>query len=320
MSTLKDYLKESEFWADRPRQGDDLDIELAPDELVEGRVIESDGSMITLEVSESAYRALESRGMIRERIARYGAVGSNRAMGFILEEDDIASVPEDQSFQRMLELAGIQEAEANTTDPLADKAAALAPVSAQGDQDPVDTIDEGAMKNIAVELGEIADRQDYDALYDLMTSTTSAGKIVQELADEISINNQLYDDDHEELLELLMDRLIDNFGGQDLDEDGVDPVNAQGMDAEELSGNMTAEAEYQGREVPLNKPMRGDVKKSKVYVKDPSTGNVKKVNFGDPNMKIKKSNPKRRKSFRARHNCANPGPRTSARYWSCRAW
>ena len=80
------------------------------------------------------------------------------------------------------------------------------------------------------------------------------------------------------------------------------------------------EADYHGRKVPLGKPMRGDVKKFKVYVKDPSTGNIKKVNFGDPNMRIKKSIPARRKSFRARHNCANPGPRTKARYWSCRKW
>ena len=79
------------------------------------------------------------------------------------------------------------------------------------------------------------------------------------------------------------------------------------------------EAKYQGREVPLGKPMAGDVKKSKVYVRGPK-GNVVKVNFGDKKMKIKKSNPKRRKSFRARHNCANPGPRWKARYWSCRAW
>jgi hypothetical protein len=90
------------------------------------------------------------------------------------------------------------------------------------------------------------------------------------------------------------------------------------------------DAEYRGRKVPLNKPMRGDVKKFKVYVKDPKTGNVKKVNFGhggssarragQKTMKIRKSNPKARKSFRARHNCANPGPKTRARYWSCRAW
>lgn len=80
------------------------------------------------------------------------------------------------------------------------------------------------------------------------------------------------------------------------------------------------EAEYQGRKVPLGKPMRGDVKKFKVFVRDPKTGNVKKVNFGDKKMRIKKSNPKRRKSFRARHRCSNPGPRTKARYWSCRKW
>ena len=90
------------------------------------------------------------------------------------------------------------------------------------------------------------------------------------------------------------------------------------------------EAEYQGRKVKLGKPMRGDVKKFKVYVKNPQTGNVKKVNFGhggtsakragQKTMRIRKSDPARRRSFRARHNCANPGPRTRARYWSCRAW
>lgn len=79
------------------------------------------------------------------------------------------------------------------------------------------------------------------------------------------------------------------------------------------------EAEYQGRNVPLGKPMAGDVKKSKVYVRKPN-GKVVKVNFGDKKMRIKKSNPNRRKSFRARHRCENPGPRWKARYWSCRAW
>ena len=73
---------------------------------------------------------------------------------------------------------------------------------------------------------------------------------------------------------------------------------------------------------PLNKPMRdsGGNKKFKVYVKDPSTGNVKTVRFGDPNMEIKRDDPNRRKNFRARHNCDNPGPKTKARYWSCRQW
>jgi hypothetical protein len=94
--------------------------------------------------------------------------------------------------------------------------------------------------------------------------------------------------------------------------------------------DLMGEAEYQGKKVTLNKPTRGDVKKFKVYVKDPSTGNVKKVNFGhggssakakgEKTMKIRKNNPKARKSFRARHNCDNPGPKTKARYWSCKKW
>ena len=79
------------------------------------------------------------------------------------------------------------------------------------------------------------------------------------------------------------------------------------------------EAEYQGRTVKLGKPMAGDVKKFKVYVKNPK-GNVVKVNFGQKGARIKKGNPERRRSFRARHNCDNPGPRHKARYWSCRKW
>jgi hypothetical protein len=80
-----------------------------------------------------------------------------------------------------------------------------------------------------------------------------------------------------------------------------------------------SEAEYQGSSVQLNKPMVGDVKKSKVFVKN-ETGNVVKVNFGDKTMSIKKNIPARRRSFMARHNCDDPGPKTKARYWSCNAW
>lgn len=82
------------------------------------------------------------------------------------------------------------------------------------------------------------------------------------------------------------------------------------------------EAEYRGRKVQLGKPMKGDVKKYKVYVKDKRTGNVKKVNFGDPNMEIRRDNPKARKSFRARHGCGTKraSDRTKAAYWSCRLW
>jgi hypothetical protein len=91
-------------------------------------------------------------------------------------------------------------------------------------------------------------------------------------------------------------------------------------------GDLLTEAEYQGRKVQLGKIMQGDIKKFKVYVKN-DKGKVVKVNFGfggksahGKRMVIKKNNPARRKSFRARMNCDNPGPRWKPRYWACRTW
>lgn len=130
---------------------------------------------------------------------------------------------------------------------------------------------------------------------------------------------------HQAAEEMSLEDFKERYGDEDWIEEFWRVSNDEPADTKPMD-----EAEYQGRKVPLGKPMRGDVKKFKVYVRDPATGNVKKVNFGhggtsakragQKTMKIKKSNPARRKSFRARHNCANPGPRTKARYWSCRAW
>ena len=98
-----------------------------------------------------------------------------------------------------------------------------------------------------------------------------------------------------------------------------------GYTFEYINDGKLNEAEYQGRKVKLGKIMQGDAKKFKVYVKNPK-GNVVKVNFGQGGkakggpMRIRKSNPKARANFRARHNCDNPGPRHKARYWACRTW
>lgn len=121
--------------------------------------------------------------------------------------------------------------------------------------------------------------------------------LLEEVQDELLIANATWDDEWNEFTwEVVASEIYD--------EDG----KALG-------------AEYQGRKVTLNKPFltpKGPKKRS-VYVKN-EKGNVVKVNFGDPNMKIKKSDPNRRRSFRARHNCSNPGPKWKARYWSCKAW
>ena len=98
------------------------------------------------------------------------------------------------------------------------------------------------------------------------------------------------------------------------------------LDTPMVDDELINEAEYQGRKVKLGKIMQGDIKKFKVYVKN-DKGKVVKVNFGfggksakGKRMTIKKNNPQRRKSFRARHNCDNPGPRWKPRYWACRTW
>ena len=127
--------------------------------------------------------------------------------------------------------------------------------------------------------------------------------------------------------------LVDPREVHDLLKDTPDGSPVTDDDVDRVLGGMkkpAEDAEYRGRKVSLNKPTRGDVKKFKVYVKDQKSGNVKKVNFGhggtsakrkgEKTMKIRKSNPKARKSFRARHNCDNPGPKTKARYWSCKKW
>jgi hypothetical protein len=94
----------------------------------------------------------------------------------------------------------------------------------------------------------------------------------------------------------------------------------------EASCGCVTEAEYKGRKVQLGKPMQGDIKKFKVYVKN-NKGKVVKVNFGfggksakGKRMVIKAKNPKRRSAYRKRHHCDNPGPRWKANYWSCRKW
>ena len=138
---------------------------------------------------------------------------------------------------------------------------------------------------------------------------------------------EIESDDLVEDLELLLNQIGTTDFVVEVSDNDPNEETYEGDDFFEAYGDMwynedetLDEAEYQGRKVSLGKPMRGDVKKFKVYVRDPKTKNIKKVNFGDPNMRIKKSNPARRRSFRARHNCSNPGPRTKARYWSCRKW
>jgi len=185
------------------------------------------------------------------------------------------------------------------------------------DEPTVDRIKKGKTKPV--------DRTDYNVPPAMRKDTK--GKPGYELRkDKLKAMGAIKEDDIEE------SGLQAYLGNKKYGKEGMDALRKAGRDgaSKEKMAKLRAkydkldevemdEAKYQGREVPLGKPMAGDVKKKKVYVRKPN-GKVVKVNFGDKKMRIKKSNPGRRKNFRARHNCDNPGPRWKARYWSCRAW
>jgi hypothetical protein len=171
-------------------------------------------------------------------------------------------------------------------------------------------------------MDEVMEPEDIEAaideISDIMMEADSDDELSDdELDDIISYGGQVIME-----LEDMFDSEESEFEeNETLYEDAYGSVQSVNYETEFIN-----EAEYQGRKVQLGKVMQGDVKKSKVYVKN-DKGKVVKVNFGfggtsakGKRMSIKKNNPERRKSFRARHNCENPGPRWKPRYWSCRAW
>jgi hypothetical protein len=174
----------------------------------------------------------------------------------------------------------------------------------------------------------------------LINKTKVSDNLKYHLDNELSLNenkfkvySQSYFDLINEVRDLFLDGLID------LNESDIEMIKSDlgksvilengervYLEVPMIDDEFLNEAEYQGRKVQLGKIMQGDVKKSKVYVKN-DKGKVVKVNFGfggksakGKRMTIKKNNPQRRKSFRARHNCDNPGPRWKPRYWACRTW
>jgi hypothetical protein len=339
MKSLRDYITESEQWIDSPAAGDEFGINIREECLLESHIVEVSEDSIVIEADDQMMEMLERYGMLGEedldeRIQRYGAVGSSPGQGYTVaesdrthsdgkddeheEEDEDGMTMADRArrdgrgdeeesvsesfMSRMLELAGVRMQEdepiaapqnANANDPLLGKAV---------DDAAVQPMEESVMSAIDMDLRHIAKTQRMDALVDAMRGEfgIQTQQYLQDMLDDVEQSLEQRGQrlvNMETKLRMLMDRIQEIYAGQDLDE-----------------------AKYQGREVQLNKPTRGGSKKFYVYVKDPKSGNVRKISFGDPNMKIKKSNPDRRRSFRARHKCATAKDKTSARYWACRAW
>ena len=157
----------------------------------------------------------------------------------------------------------------------------------------------------------------------LKTIYHAAGELLEmnhEKIDEVCANGHAWAVDHvsssADDIEEVYHFFEANIDDESMDYDG-ETQDGYTDEYGSVEGGTLYEGKYDGK--PLGKPMKGDVKKFKVYVKN-KKGNIIKVNFGDPNMEIKRDNPERRKSFRARHKCAQAKDRTTPKYWSCRMW
>jgi len=304
MKSLKDYLAESEQWMNTPAAGDVFAFELPDEVLCETYIIEVADDCILLDSTPEINAALAEWATLEDTDeGDSGVIMETMGYGSLVGE-------EDDPYAQLRKDAAAMTAQQMTSKSSAPKPGFMAQVgdkiiggvkgAAKGFAGGTTAVEEGAMKHEMMKnaermsLEQFKDRYgDEDWIEDFWRTATGE-------------TEQLKDDQDAAVV-----------AGK---EAAIDAAQQLGMD----------EAKYQGRKVALGKPMAGDVKKFKVYVKDPKTGNVKKVNFGhggtsakragQKTMRIKKSNPARRKSFRARHNCDNPGPRTKARYWSCRKW
>lgn len=320
MKSLREYLKESEDQYSRPVRGDNFAINIREECLLETYIVDETDDGIVLHADDKIMSLLESYGFLSD--------------GDISQlEKDIAAAPVKPIAS--MEAQDVSMADAGEYDFEGDMA-----------KDDLETIVRAARRL----TGMLDDNENMPEW--VQSKINKAADYVDTAADYIASNKEDYVSEgplHRPGSEdspaaqaitrrILLQRtdLLAKYGPErvgaaidevadfvgDVEEIGSSDVSGWVRHVEQMLSNMPNsmdEAKYQGRDVPLGKPMKGDVKKSKVYVRGPK-GNVVKVNFGQKGMKIKKNIPGRRKNFRARHNCDNPGPRWKARYWSCRAW
>ena len=314
MKSLRDYITESAQWMVTPSEGDDFAIELDDEVLVETYVIEVADDCILLDATPEIIKAIGESALLEDTDeGESGVILETMGYGTLVGEgamkEEMWRMAERMDLEQFLDHYGHedwvedfwrvtndqpQEIKENI-DPIIVKALEKMPRGLKGKGLPGDDVFDAARKALAMEYGLMKMR------YDAEVTTNYVRQLIDLYQRQAAVDKK------------------GSYPGVDEDQDAA-VVAQKEFNIDAAQRLATDEAEYQGRKVALGKPMQGDVKKFKVYVKDPKTGNVKKVNFGDKTMRIKKSNPARRKSFRARHNCANPGPRTKARYWSCRKW
>jgi hypothetical protein len=342
MKSFRDYLSEAELTEGNPAVGDVFELEIARDEtLIETYIVDVFEDGIVLEADDTMMRILTHAGYITENPTNMPpATQTISPVHSNVNKDK--SADDDLENKYMAKDTGATAPKKPTTNP-ADTSPLTEPKTKK---DPKDymvheqdfkwgqdtwTDKHGGVNKYDPEsdsyksTGPVVPKDNktrVSAYVDQKSTYSNSSKGEPKFSQEYT-SRSFARDPKTGAGDYLINKMKDDSYEQEFQQD----VSAPWMDYTEKGGQApmaqfrapTNEAKYRGRTVPLGKKMPGDVKKSKVYVRKPN-GNIVKVEFGDPNMRIKKSNPKRRKSFRARHNCANPGPRWKARYWSCRSW
>jgi len=317
MKSLREYLKESEDQFSRPVRGDNFAINIREECLLETYICDETPDGIVLHADEKMMSLLESYGFLGDgdisQLTKDIAAAPVKPIASMEDqhpdsgeydyEGDMAKDDLETIVRAARRLTGMLDDNENMPEWVQSKINKAA--------DYVDTAADYIESN----------KDDYVAEGPLHRPGVEDSPVAQAITRRILMQRtDLLAKYGPEAVGQAIDEVADFVG--DVDEIGSSDVSGWIRHVEQMLSNMPNEmdeAKYQGREVPLGKPMKGDVKKSKVYVRGPK-GNVVKVNFGQKGMKIKKNIPGRRKNFRARHNCDNPGPRWKARYWSCRAW
>jgi hypothetical protein len=310
MKTLRDYITESETWMHTPAEGDSFAIELADGTLIESYIFELAEDSILLDATAEIVKVLESWNLLSDQESDDAVILETMGYGTLVGEEDV-----DESWKSKLAGAALAGAAM-----LGGAGAHAGGVSIGPDGQPdLKGFTAQQQQTMNQKMSQQRDLGDGFA----QTTVKFAGRDLPAVIDTesgtyITLNRN---PEGYAILRTPQKYILIKDGKPQAAND-LGPATMQALQKAGLIDAQPGvkEAKYHGREVPLGKPMAGDVKKSKVYVRDPATGNIKKVNFGDPNMRIKKSSPGHRKSFRARHHCENPGPKTKARYWSCRAW
>ena len=317
MKSLREYLKESEDQFSRPVRGDNFAINIREECLLETYICDETADGIVLHADEKMMSLLESYGFLNEgdisQLTKDIAAAPVKPIASMEDqhpdsgeydyEGDMAKDDLETIVRAARRLTGMLDDNENMPEWVQSKINKAA--------DYVDTAADYIESN----------KDDYVSEGPLHRPGEEDSPVAQAITRRILLQRtDLLAKYGPERVGQAIDEVADFVG--DVEEIGSSDVSGWIRQVERVLSSMSSEmdeAKYQGREVPLGKPMKGDVKKSKVYVRGPK-GNVVKVNFGQKGMKIKKNIPGRRKNFRARHNCDNPGPRWKARYWSCRAW